>query len=223
MRRVLCVGCFLGILVLVSASAFAAQISGDYVETRTSEVWTGPCFANGEVGLTGQQAIMAWKVGKGSWDGVSLDGLSIVAVTKAKATLGDPYSDPFPAKSVLIIDQKASEQQEQALQAFAKSMGGHLLDEVVQVERAPITMDVGEKENHGSVTLKAGDVAVVRTRALNGKDHFCGNEYTYYPPLTQLTHAMPAVALDNEYMDSTLGSEWHLFDKRSAFVGTFAR
>ena len=223
MRLSACVVCFVGIILLVSGSALAAQIYGDYVETRTSEVWTGPCFANGEVGLTGQQALMAWKVRKGSWDGVPLDSLSVVAVTKAKATLGDPYSDPFPAHSILIIDQRATEQQKQALADFARSMGGHLLDNVIQIQRAPITMDVGEEENHGSVTLKAGDVAVVRTRALNNKDHFCGNEYTYYPPLTQLTHAMPAVAVDNEYMGSTLGSEWRLFDKRSAFVGTFAR
>ncbi len=223
MRLSRCVGCLLGMFLLVSASAFAVQISGDYVETRTSEVWTGPCFANGEVGLTGQQALMAWKIRKGNWDGVPLDSLSVVAVTKAKATLGDPYSDPFPANSVLIIDQRATEQQRRALEDFAKSMGGHLLDNVVQVQSAPITMEVGEKENHGSVTLKAGDVAVIRTRALNSKDHFCGNEYTYYPPLTQLTHAMPAVAVDNEYLGNTLGSEWRLFDKRSAFVGTFAR
>ncbi len=208
--------------VLLSSSGFAAQIYGDYVESRTSEVWTGPCFANGEVGLTGQQATLAWKIRKGSWDGTSLDGLSVVAITKAKATLGDPYSNPFPAKSVLIVDQRATREQRRALEEFAKAMGGRLLDNVVLVQEAPITLQFGE-EGHGSVILKAGDVAAIRTRALNGKDHFCGNEYTYYPPLTQLSHVMPAVAIDNEYMGNTLGSEWRLFDKRSAFVGTFAR
>jgi hypothetical protein len=211
------------VLLLLSASAFAAQIYGDYVETRTSEVWTGPCFANGEVGLTGQQATMAWKIRQGAWDGIVLDGLSVVAVTKANATLGDPYSNPFPAKSVLIVDQNATKQQKQALTDFAKAMAGRLLENVILVQSAPITMEVGDEDDHGSVLLKAGDVATIMTRSLNSKDHFCGNEYTYYPPLTELTHAMPAVAIDNEYLGNTLGSEWRLFDKRSAFVGTFSR
>lgn len=211
------------VFLLTSASAFAAQIYGDYLETRTSEVWTGPCFANGEVGLTGQQATMAWKVGKGAWDGVALDGLSVVAVTQANATLGDPYNDPYPAKSVLIVDQKATLQQKEALANFAKSMGGRLLDNVVLVQSAPISMEVGDEELHGSVILKAGDVVAVETRSLGSKDHFCGNEYTYYPPLIRLTHAMPAVAVNNEYLGKTLGSEWRLFNKRSAFVGTFSR
>ncbi len=212
-----------GGLLFLSSSAFAAQISGDYVESRTAEVWTGPCFANGEVGLTGQQAIMAWKIREGSWSGVNLDGLSVVAITQANATLGDPYSNPFPAKSVLMVDQKATPQQRKALESFAKSMGGRLLENVVLVREAPITMQFGDEEHHGAVTLKAGDVATIRTRALGSKDHFCGNEYTYYPPLTELSHAMPVVALDNEYLGDALGSEWRLFDKRSAFVGTFER
>ncbi len=210
-------------VLLLSTSAFAAQIYGDYVESRTSDVWTGPCFANGEVGLTGQQATMAWKIRKGSWNGTTLDGLSVVAVTKANATLGDPYSNPFPAKSVLIVDQRASETQKQALMGFAKSMGGRLLENVVLVQTAPISMEVGDDAHHGSVTLKAGNVAAIQTRALSSKDHYCGNEDVYYPPLTELSHAMPAVAVDNEYLGGALGSEWHLFEKRSAFVGTFAR
>ncbi|HYK91173.1 MAG TPA: DUF1326 domain-containing protein [Acidobacteriota bacterium] len=212
-----------GSFVLLSGSALAAQIYGDYVESRTSDVWTGPCFANGEVGLTGQQATMAWKIRKGTWDGIVLDGLSVVAVTKASATLGDPYSDPFPAKSVLIVDEKATDRQKRALEAFAKSMAGRLLENVILVQPAPITLQFGDEDNHGSVILKAGNLASVTTRALNGKDHFCGNEYTYYPPLTELSHAMPAVAMDNEFNSNALGSEWRLFDKRSAFVGTFAR
>ncbi len=210
-------------VLLLSTSAFAAQIYGDYVESRTSDVWTGPCFANGEVGLTGQQATMAWKIRKGSWNGTTLDGLSVVAVTKANATLGDPYSNPFPAKSVLIVDQRASETQKQALMGFAKSMGGRLLENVVLVQTAPISMEVGDDAHHGSVTLTAGNVAAIQTRALSSKDHYCGNEDVYYPPLTELSHAMPAVAVDNEYLGGALGSEWHLFEKRSAFVGTFAR
>ncbi len=207
-------------LLLISTSAFT-QIRGDYVETRSADVWTGPCFANGEVNLTGNEATIAWKIRQGEWNGVNLEGLSVVAIARANATLGDPYKNPYPAHSVLLLDQKASQEQRQALVSFAKAMGGRLLENIVLVQSEPITMQVGEGARHGAVVMQAGQLARIETRSLSDKDHYCGNETTYYPPLTELSHAMPVVAVDNEYLGSSLGAEWKIFDKRSAFVGTF--
>ena len=99
----------------VSLSVAAQQIRGDYVETRSADVYTGQCFANGEVNLVGNQAILAWRVQSGSWNGVPLDGLSVAAAVRANATLGDPYADPYPAQSVLLVDDQASPQQRAAL------------------------------------------------------------------------------------------------------------
>jgi len=216
----------LGAAALLALTAFpvhAGQISGDYVEARSADVYTGPCFANGEVGLAGNQATLAWKIRRGDWNGTPLAGLSVVAVAKASATLGDIYSDPYPAKSVLIVDEQATEAQKVALIDFAKSMGGRLLENVVRVEVAPITMLVGEGNRHGSVTLTAGRLSRIETRSLGEKDHFCGNEFTYYPPLTELSHAMPAFTMADEYLGQGLGVEWRVYGKRNAFVGTFSR
>src|SRR5204862_7441502 len=128
-------------VALLSAAA-AASITGDYLETRSADVYTGACFANGEVGLTGDQAILAWHVREGSWLGAKLDGLTVVAAIKAGATLGDPYGKPYPAKAVLIVDQRATGEQRQALIEFARHMGGKLLEKIVKVESAPISMEV---------------------------------------------------------------------------------
>src|SRR5204863_1898483 len=114
-------------LMLLSIVASAQQIRGDYLETRSADVYTGQCFANGEVNLVGNQAILAWRVQSGSWNGVPLDGLSVAAAVRANATLGDPYADPYPAQSVLLVDDQASPQQRAALEAFARHMGGELL------------------------------------------------------------------------------------------------
>ena len=64
-------------LVLLSAvsTGLAAEITGEYLEARTCDVYTGPCFANAEMELAGKEALLAWKVDQGSWKGVSLDGL----------------------------------------------------------------------------------------------------------------------------------------------------
>ncbi len=207
-------------LLLISASAFA-EIRGDYVETRSADVWTGPCFANGEVNLTGNEATLAWRIRQGAWNGVNLDGLSIVAIARAKATLGDPYKNPYPAEAVLLVDQNADAAQRQALVSFARTMGGRLLENVVMIRSEPITMRVGEGSEHGSVAVQAGNVARVVTRMLSDKDHYCGNEFVYYPPLTKVAHPMPAVAVANEYLGHSLGDVWKIYDKRSAFVGTF--
>src|SRR6516162_9427081 len=102
-------------LVFVGSVVAQAKISGDYIESRSADVYTGQCFANGEVGLSGDQAILAWHIKSGSWNGVKLDGFSVVAAVKASATLGDPYADPYPAKSVLIIDQRANAKEREAL------------------------------------------------------------------------------------------------------------
>ncbi|MBI2820720.1 MAG: DUF1326 domain-containing protein [Acidobacteria bacterium] len=215
----------LGTLLLAwQPSILAAQIYGDYVETRSADVYTGPCFANGEVGLAGDQAILAWRVEKGNWDGVRLDGLSVVGVAKAGATLGDPYSNPFPARAVLIVDEKATAQQRAALASFARAMAGELLENVLQVEAAPIRFDVERSGGHPSrARLQAGDLAAIETRPIGENDHLCGNEETFYRPLAATAHAMPAVALLDQYSGPGLGVSWMSQGKRSAFVGSFSR
>ena len=89
---------------------------------------------------------------------------------------------------------------------------------------APIDMEVlHDAAHHGRALLRAGEFATIETRGIGGKDHICGNEETFYPPLTQGAHAMPAVALTDEYSGPGLGERWSLHGKRSAFVGTFSR
>lgn len=213
---------FIGLFLLVIA-AQAQQISGDYIESRSADVYVAQCFANGEVGLVGDEATLAWHVQSGSWNGQKLDGLTVMASVKAQGTLGDPFENPYPAKSVIMVDEKAAPAQREALVSFAKHMGGDLLAHVSQVIPTAIDMQVlHNPQDHGRAQLRAGSFAAIQTRPINEKDHTCGNETTYYPPLTKLEHSMPAVALTDEYHGPDLGVDWELHDKRSAFVGTFA-
>jgi uncharacterized protein DUF1326 len=210
-------------LIAGLATSMAAQeIHGDYLETRSADVYTGQCFANGEVNLVGNEAILAWHVQSGSWDGVPLQGLTVAAAVRANGTLGDPYESPYPAKAVLLVDDEANAQQKAALQSFAQHMGGDLLKNVQQVISTQMELIVNA-EHHGSARLRAGSFATVQTRSIGGQDHLCGNEETFYPPLTELAHSMPAVALTDMYSGPGLGVSWDLHGKRSAFVGTFAR
>jgi hypothetical protein len=210
------------VVLLISTVGFAQQIQGDYLETRSADVYTGQCFANGEVNLVGNQAILAWHVRRGSWDGVRLDGLSIAAAVRARGTLGDPYENPYPAQAVLIVDEQASGAQRTALIAFAQQTGGELLRHVEKVVSAPVEMIVNPRRQ-GAALLRAGEFATVQTRSLNDSDHICGNEVTFYPPLTDLVHSMPVVAVTDAYRGPGLGVDWESHGKRSAFLGSFAR
>jgi len=220
MKRVLSPVIGLFFLLVASALPLSAAIKGDYVEVRSADVYTGPCFANAEESLEGKQAILAWKIKEGSWQGVGLDGLSVVAVVKANATLGDIYHNPYPTKSVLILDERANSQQREALVEFVKSAAGPLVKDVVRLDTAPIALEMSG--GHGSVKLVAGNLARVRTRSLCQGDHLCGNEEVYYPPLTKVPHAMPAYTLNAAFSGQGLGEVWDRSEARSAFIGSFS-
>jgi len=215
--------------VLSSSLCFAAGIPaqrtviGDYIEARTADVFTGPCFANSEGGLVGELAVFGWKVEKGSWQGVDLDGLSVVGAVKAKSTLGDVYHPYYPAKAVLIVDERATPEQRIALRGFAQKMGGELLSDIVRVEYQPIDLTFKNNDLHSmQATLTAGSLAKIQTRALNENDHLCRNEEVWYEPLSKVNHAMPAYALAHNYTGTGLGTTWSSPEKRSAFIGNFA-
>src|ERR1041385_3499322 len=154
--------------ILLFSSAFAQppapptsvtpQIKGQYLETRSADVYVGQCFANGEMNTAGQEAIVAWHISQGQWDGVALDGLTVVGAIKAQATLGDPYGKPYPAKSVLLVDRQATPQQRQALINFAQERGGELLRRVVRVIDTGIDMEVAPGQHPARARLQAGDV-----------------------------------------------------------------
>jgi len=209
-------------LVLLLATPALAQISGQYIEARTADVYTGPCFANSEVNLTGHEAVLAWHIEKGAWQKVSLDGLSVVAVVRASATLGDRYANPLPAKAVLIVDAGANDAQRKALVDFARAQTGALLANIVAVESSPIRFAV-DAQRHGFATLEAANLARISTRAVTDTDEICHNEEIYYPPLAaHLTHAMPAVTTESAYHGNHLGVSWTESGRRGSFVANFS-
>jgi len=205
-----------------AASAPVTELSGNYVEARTADVYTGPCFANAEVKLVGNLAVMGWRVGKGAFKGVTLDGLSVVAAVKAASTLGDVTGEPYPVKAVMFVDERASAEQREALKAFAQRMTGDLLADVVRVEPMPIEFKVEQENIHAArVTLTAGTLASIETRAIGSGDHLCSNEEVWYPPLSKTEHAMPAYTMQSGFQGEGLNVRWLSPEKRSAFVATF--
>lgn len=218
--------CFLAVGALLAGfqpSVSAAEISGDYLETRTCDVYTGPCFANAQVGLTGQQAIMAWGIDRGTHEGVDLSGLKVVMVVRAADTLGfggGLVVHPDPIRSVILVDSRATSTQQTALAEFARQRAGRVAGEVVRVAAVPIAMNLDHIDMVGQ--LQAGKEVKLLTRKLAKGDCVCTNEEIYYPPLTQVDNSEPAFTVDGGFGGRGLGQRWTNPRTRSAFLATFS-
>jgi len=208
---------------MLTAKQSAPEISGGYLEVRSCDVYTGPCFANGEWGLSGKEAVLVWAIREGSWKGVALDGLNVIVVVKTDGTMGDLRYQPRSGPAVLITDAKATAKQKEALTGFAKSMAGKLIKEVVEVKTADMEVAIGTCAKAGCAAVKAGDLVEISTRCLGDKDHLCGNEDIFYPPLTAVTDAHPAFTELASYRGTGLNLTWDLVGKRSAFLAAFSR
>lgn len=215
-----------GIIGLVCSTWFssvtlAEGVTGKYLEARTCQVYTGPCFANAEVGLAGKEAILAWSIDKGTHDDIDLAGLSVVMVVSASDTLGfDGLDDPREMKSVILVDQTADDDQRAALISFAKQRGGRAGKSVVRVQCAPIEMSLDTAELNGK--LQVGKVAKLVTRKARPDDCICSNESAYYPPLAKVENFAPGVTIDGGFSGRGLGSRWSIPGSRSAYMATFS-
>jgi hypothetical protein len=206
-------------LTVFAAPAAAAGIKGQYIEARTCDIWTGPCFANAELNLAGKNAVLGWKVDKGEFDNVNLDGLGVVAVVAASDTLG--VKQTGDAKAVLIVDSRANKEQRAALVRLAKQQGGELLAHVVSVETAKVDLDVCKCAEGGCGVLTAGP-ARIETRCLDEKhDVICGNESAYYPPLAGNVKVKPAVAVEHSFSGKGVNETWNDTGRRGAYLGSF--
>ncbi len=222
------------LLILSTSVANAAGLQGEYVEARTADVFTGPCISNAEVFISGGEAVMAWKINQGAWNGTDLSGLCVAAAVRGTTTFSKDQADK--AAAVLIVDHKASPLQREALVKMAQELGGARLRNVVAVKTARMSLkledhEVSEAEvSHSAHAMPhaprasfwAAGLANIVTRPLDENDHFCGNEVVAYSPLSQWVKVLPAYTLGHEFKGAGLNTRWNDPNCRSSFVGHFS-
>lgn len=217
---------FAGCAMLISVgNLFAAgQIEGEYLEARSCDVYTGPCFANAETDLAGKEAVMAWRVESGGWNDVDLAGLSVAVVANSQKTMGDTGVFKMKAgriRSVILIDDQATETQQAALVAFAKHSAEEFTRDIAEVKLVPMTLE--NDHLSGKAQFRAGELAKIETRGLKKGDCVCTNEIVHYQPLTKIANASPAYARTVSYTGNGLDAKFVTIGKRSAFLGTFRK
>ncbi len=211
----------LAIALSLGTSALAANsISGTYIEARTCQIYTGPCFANGEVGSAGKDAVMSWQISKGTHLDVDLSGMAVAIVVKTSHTLAlNGLEDAKTLKAMIFVDSDATSKQQEALRSFALAQTGIAESNVLAVQPAPISMDFDKEALNASV--KIGKFATVTVRKARKGDCICSNESAFYPPLTKLTNFVPGVTIEGDVSARALGTRWSIPDTRTAYLGLF--
>ena len=220
MKNLICIS----LLTLAASALFAGNtpaISGDYLEVRSCDVYTGPCFANAEMNLTGKEGMMFWKVREGNWNGTSLKGLGVMVVVRTDATLGDLKYEPRSGDAVVIVDAKADPKQKEALVDFARAKAGKLVAKVTSVKTAPIEANLRACSKAGCASVRLGDLVEITTSCMDSKHDICGNEDTFYPPLSKVEGAYPVFTDLATFTANDLGVTWQISGKRSAFLASF--
>lgn len=216
-----CVACALVACFGSVSLARAEALRGYYLEARTCQVYTGPCFANGEVGLAGKDAVMAWNIQSGSVQGEDLTDLNVIVVLQASHTLGFYGIDGVDAaRSIILVDERATSRQRDALVRFAQQQSGKAGHDVRRIHDVPMTIELNTHALSGRV--RAGDWVNLVMRKANPGDCICSNEAAYYPPLARVEHFAPGVTIDGEVTARGLGRRWTIPDSRSAYLATFA-
>jgi len=205
-------------LSLASLSAGPATLKGTYVEARTSEVFAGACVINGEAATTGREALLAWKVDSGRFNGVALDGLSVVAAISGDANLSvhEIGGDVATTRTALFVDARASEAQRKALVSMVTTLANRVVGTVAEITSAPIQFVAGEHD----IRVSARTVRLTVRKEMS-HDASCGNK-KWFEPLSNVHHAEMGIAIENAFSGTSLGTKWSDPNKRSGFFGTFS-
>ncbi len=218
MKKTILAVTLVGLAAAPLLAARGAAIKGTYVEARTAEVFTGGCIMNGEAGTTGREALLAWKVARGSFNGVALNGLAVVAAVAADANLGirEIGGQAAKARTAIFVDERATPTQRKALVAMAKRLSNGVLDTVVELTPSAIQfVDEGK-----AIRVATTSVHLTVQKELT-HDPTCGGKQWFHP-LSAVDSAEMGTTAENAFNGNALGTKWSDPNKHSGFFGTFS-
>ena len=215
---------FAAVLSAFVAAPFGARaasdssINGSYVEARTAEVFTGGCIMNGEAATTGKEALLVWKVDRGTFDGVALNGLAVVAAIVGDANLGirEIGGDAAQTRAAIFVDERATPAQRTALVPMAKHHSNGMVSTVVEL--TPTTIQFVDEGPAIRVSAKSLRLTVQKELK---HDETCGGKQWFHP-LADVDDAAMGTTAENVFSGAALGTKWSDPNKRSSFFGTFS-
>ncbi|HJP90374.1 MAG TPA: DUF1326 domain-containing protein [Pyrinomonadaceae bacterium] len=200
--------------LIFSSQAENVSLRGDYVEVRTASVFAGACHYNGEVVTTGRDAMMAWNVTSGKWQGVDLTGVRVMAIISSDANLSENNA---ARQSEIIVDSNASRTQALAMVNALREKYAASLGNVVAVRSAPISF-----ERKGRTYAVVTNEAAINVEAMPN-DLCCKMpNLVWYTPLVGLENRKVGYTSNASYSGKVVGEPWSRSGENSAFYGSFS-
>ncbi|MDD9975117.1 MAG: DUF1326 domain-containing protein [Candidatus Poribacteria bacterium] len=205
-------------LTLIAGFAFATEaptVQGEYIEARSASVYVGACHFGSEFVEGGREATAVWNIQSGSWNNVSLENLTVVAVISAKNNLA---IDTETRKSVLYMDASTTPEQRAALKDMLTTKRADVLGKVVATQTASV-----EFSKEGTKY----DVKVGKVLALSANRYPCAGctqpHQIWYKPLTTIQNAIVGKSEVYRYKDTHLPVTWQQSGaENNIFVGGFS-
>jgi Protein of unknown function (DUF1326) len=200
--------------LIFTSRAENISLRGDYVEVRTASVFAGACHYNGEVVTTGRDAMMAWNVTSGKWQGVDLSGVRAMAIVSSDANLSENNA---ARQSEIIVDSNASRAQALAILNALREKYAASLGNVVAVHSAPISF-----ARNGRTYAVVTNEAAINVEAMPN-DLCCKMpNLVWYTPLVGLENRKVGYTSNASYSGKAVGEPWSRSGENSAFYGTFS-
>ena len=205
-------------LTLITGFAFATEsstVQGEYIEARSASVYVGACHFGAEYVEGGREATAVWNIQSGSWNDVSLENLTVVAVISGKSNLA---IDTKTRKSVLYMDPSTTPEQRAALSDMLTTKYVDVLGRVVATQTASI-----EFTKEGT----RYDVSVGEVLKLSANRYPCAGctqpHQVWYQPLTTIQNAIVGKSEVYRYKDTHLPVTWQQSGtENNVFVGAFS-
>ncbi len=200
--------------LLSPVPAESTPCTGAYVEARTASVFAGACHYNGEFVTAGREAVCAWRIDAGTFDGVDLAGVTIAAVIAADANLDEGTA---ARRSVVHVDAALDSARSAAAVRWLATTRGSILGTVLEVRADPLRVAI-DADSYTVVVPGALEL----TGALLPDRACCAMpQNVWYTPFERLER--PLVGLDEafEVRSPKLGRAWSRPGENAAFTGRF--
>lgn len=189
-------------------------LAGDYVEARTASVFCGACHYNGEYMYTGNDAVAAWRFTSGSWHGVDLAGVSMIADVASGSNLAENAS----RRTELTIDSAANPAQRAAALSLVREKYAASFGDIAAVHYEPVVF----KHDSSQYTVSAPGFASLNVQAMPDGS-CCTQPYqVWYSPLVELKGREVGYTVRAEYDGAKISDEWQRFAENSSFYGPIA-
>jgi hypothetical protein len=198
------------------AAGEAPAVSGDYVEARSNEVYTCGCLFSGQMTTAGREAILAWRITRGVYEGTPLAGVKVAAVVVGDANLS-AYDGR--RRTALYLDESATDAQLQAIVALWQREYSQALGKIATVHRAPISFT----QQGDAVRLSIPNLVEVQARKARLPEDAHPGSSLWYQPFVPLRSSSLATALNYEYSGLDFQHQWQdLMPSINGYLGEFA-